>query len=326
MPNKKDEVVLDGYTFFHPGRRIITMAQGNMDEKELETIAKLYEEYSLSLKKNGMLRQGKWQWCLNSKKCKMAVYAPFSEIKRNKEGEMRCSHHCANREHGDDLTAMCSTLQQLDIEEQKKIIKEANANKEKILEYLNKKEIKLNKNRVSIWIRESPELNRLFAEIKRENKKQRLLKYPDNEELNRLLKEYDGNVARITRLLQEKDSEINKTIILKLIHGNEELNELYGKIKDSVKYSGYSNPINKENEDRYKTTADRLPLSDDEKDVLSLYQENDSTQILSDKTNKPGGRINTIISSILIKSALIDEQATTLKEAKKIFNKELIAT
>ena len=56
-----------------------------------------------------------------------------------------------------------------------------------------------------------------------------------------------------------------------------------------------------------------LPLSDEEIAVLSVYQEDDSPKVLADKTKITEGRVDSVITSILIK-----KNVATLGEAKEV--------
>ncbi|MFH1671295.1 MAG: hypothetical protein ABH889_00755 [Candidatus Portnoybacteria bacterium] len=197
MPSKNSKIVFDGYCFVSVAHRVTVTAKGKTDEEELAAIIKLYEEHYVNSRKGGPLHKGKWQWCPNVEECKKAVYAPFSEIEKNK-GKILCSHYCANKVRKVRLNTVYSVLEQLVRKKQKQIIKDTDAKKERLL------------------------------------------------------------------------------------------------------------------------------LSEDEIDVLLAYQKNDSIQVLTGKTKKPGGKISVIIDSILIKSILIEKEARTLEEAKEIFKNELI--
>jgi hypothetical protein len=96
VPKIKEEITLEGYHFVKIHPRITVKAIGKMDDEELENIARLYEEHYRASRKGGKLYWGKWQWCLNFRECRKAVYVPRSEAEK-RQGKIVCSRYCKNR-------------------------------------------------------------------------------------------------------------------------------------------------------------------------------------------------------------------------------------
>jgi len=331
MPSKKREIVLDGYCFVGFAHRITVMSKGNMDEEELAAIVKLYEEHYKSSREGGVLHGGKWQWCLNSEECRKAVYAPIAEIEKS-QGRIFCSGHCRNKK-----AKVKRAIKYPGKEELKRLIREHKGHLSSMINSLKEQGITIPYTAMlSKLIREDEELDGLAQELRqtrtREAKqarkprkvKERTVKHPGNERLSQLIIEHDAYLTPISKSLLKEDGIKASTGLISIwITGNIELKRLAKekrKARKEITSSAERPAAKKETEDLPTAIIkkEKLPLTKEETEVLSAYQEGDSVQVLVSKTKKPEGRIDVIVTSILAKCVLAKGDLTTLGEAKEI--------
>ncbi len=150
------------------------------------------------------------------------------------------------------------------------------------------------------------------------------LKNLDREKLRELIEEQEGRLSKMVESLRKQNIRTNEFMLSKLINQDEDLNELVKKVRQTrrAKKAKKEKPA-AEKEAGYlpKATVEEkdLPLSEEEKEVLFAYREGDSARALTDKTKKPGGRVESIITSILVKT-----HVTTLGKAKEKSKEELV--
>jgi len=148
--------------------------------------------------------------------------------------------------------------------------------------------------------------------------------YPGNERLGRLIIEHNAYLTPISKsLLKEDGIEASTGLISIWISGNIELKRLAQekrKARKEITSSAEKPAAEKETEDLPTAIIkkEKLPLTEEETEVLLAYQEGDSVQVLVSKTKKPEGRIDVIVTSILAKCVLAKGDLTTLGEAKEI--------
>lgn len=156
------------------------------------------------------------------------------------------------------------------------------------------------------------------------------LKNLDREKLRQLIEEKEGHLYKMVKLLRGQNIRTNTAMLSRLIIQDKDLNELAKKVRLIRKIrKAKEKPVSQIEKPTVKkevkplppatTKEEDWPLSKEEKEVLSVYQDGDSPQVLADKTKKPGGRVGIIITSILTR-----KHVATLGEAKEKSKEELV--
>jgi len=125
--------------------------------------------------------------------------------------------------------------------------------------------------------------------------------------------EYQANMPQITEFLRKQGKKVYSAKLSKLVYEDEELRKLAKKIRYVLRYPWLPDGP------KEKRAEEDLPLSKEEVEVLSAYQEGDSTEVLINKTKKPGGRVDSLVISILFR-----KHVATLGEAKLKSQEELV--
>lgn len=150
----------------------------------------------------------------------------------------------------------------------------------------------------------------------------RLIELPEKEELKRLIMEHKGYEPRMRNSLETRGIKVCLTTLAKWINQDKELKELISEVRQAREKEREEEEAQKQAIRQVEIISlqnAKIPLSDEEIVVLSAYQEGDSLQTLANKVSKPGGRIDSLINSILLK-----KNVATLGEAKEKFSKEMV--
>lgn len=173
-----------------------------------------------------------------------------------------------------------------------------------------------------------------IAKVKAEREEEQRQAVVKKERLKQLLRQFipesEGHHSTIVSSLKEQGITIGMGWLWKFIDDNEELNQLLKNVREpkekrlaearlarhAIKYPGEEESTSQAEE---PVVEKDLPLSKEEIKVLLAYQEGDSIEALIGKTEIPGGKMDSIINSILAK-----KHVATFNKAKEKSQKELL--